>query len=207
MLSADAFNRMLGEMSQAAKWRRAYDCPCRDDHSGAARPGCPRCHGKGVVWADPVLGWVAIAGQKVQQAWSRMEMYEQGDIVMTLPSDSPLYNLGQNDRITMVQSSVPFSRVMTRGDGDRMPFEIDTIDRVYWLVNDVETEGGIPTIATDGTPSWASGAPDPGVKYSITGRRRPEYFLFNEYPQDRAHYGGQPLPRRVVARVIDLLGR
>lgn len=207
MLSADAFNQMLGDMSQVAKWRRAYDCPCRDDHSGAARPDCPRCHGKGVTWTAPVLGWVAIAGQKVQQAWSRMDMYESGDMVMTLPSDSPLYGLGENDRIVMAQSSVPFSRVLTRGDGDRLPFEVEKIDRVYWLVNDAEVEGGIPSVSAQGELTWISGAPDPGVKYSVTGRRRPEYYLFKDYPQDRAHYGGQPLPRRVVARLMDLFGR
>lgn len=198
---------MLNEMGQQVAWRRAYDCPCRNDHSGAARPGCPQCHGIGVVWTHAVMGLAAVAGQKVQQAWARFGMYEQGDMVMTLPGNSPLYVLGDKDRCTMIQSSVPFSRVLMRDGADKLPFQVDMIERVFWLVNDAVVEGGIPAAAADGTLTWTIGEPPPGEQYSITGRMRPEYYVFQDFPQDRAHYGGQPLPRRVVLRRMDLFGR
>ena len=90
MLSAVRFNRMINQMGQSVGWRRAYDCPCRDGYSGAARPGCPQCDGKGVIWGSEVLGTAAVAGQKVQQSWAKLGMYEAGDMVLTLPSESYL---------------------------------------------------------------------------------------------------------------------
>ena len=43
--------------------------------------------------------------------------------------------------------------------------------------------------------------------YSMTGRRLPEYICYHDFPQDRAHHSGARLPRKVVLRKFDLLGR
>lgn len=207
MLSATAFNAMLNEMGQTVAWRRAYDCPCRDAYSGAARPDCPSCRGKGVAWATAVNGIVAVSGQKVQQAWAKMGMYEEGDQVLTLPSDSPLYAMGGYDRVEMAQSSIPFSRTLVRSGSEGLPFHVERIERCFWLDGDGDpAEGGIPTVVA-GVLTWATDAPPNGMQYSLTGRQRPEYFVLRDFPQDRAHYGGQTLPRRVVTRRMDLFAR
>jgi hypothetical protein len=85
---------------------------------------------------------------------------------------------------------------------------IIAIERVFWIGSgDVLVEGNIPAIGADGTLTWADGAPPPNTTYSITGRRRPEFFCFNEIPADRPLHFGEPLPRRVVLRRFDLFGR
>lgn len=209
MLSGPRFDAMLNEMGQQASWRRAYDCPCRDTHSGAAKQNCPSCHGTGITWGEEIIGTVAVAGQKVQQQWAKLGMYESGDQVLSLPSDSPVYWAGGFDRLIMAQSSTPFSRTLTHEPIDKLSIIVELIERVFWLdENGVIVEGGIPEVsAGDGALTWASGEPPIGTQYSITGRRMPEYFVFQDFPQDRAHFGGSIFPRRVVVRLMDLFAR
>jgi hypothetical protein len=164
--------------------------------------------GVGVIWDGPVDAMVALAGQKVQRGWAQFGFYEQGDVVLTLQSDSPAYDMGERDRVVFVQSSMPFSVVRTNTGAQKLEFPVATIESVLWLDGaGVRVDGALPAVAADGTLTWASGAPPADTQYSITGRKRPEYFCWGDFPQDRAHHGGLPLPRRVVLRRFDLFGR
>lgn len=208
-----AFNRLLSAggtgLGQALEWRRAYLCPCTDPHSGSPEAGCPVCAGRGSVWASPVAAWAGIASQRVAREWAQYGQWESGDQVMTIAADSPLYAAGENDRLTMTQSSEPFSVPLVRGSGDVLRFPVVQVDRVFWRdpATLALTEGGIPAVADDGSLSWAEDEPPAGVQYSVTGRKRPEFYIFKDFPQDRSHQGGMTLPRRVVARRYDLAGK
>lgn len=124
-----------------------------------------------------------------------------GDVVCTIPSDSPFYAIGESDRVTFVDSTEPFD-VVVMGGIDLLPFMASGIDAVVWRdpTTKALVQGGIPTQASDMTLSWASGAPPFVTQYSVTGRRHPQYQCFMDFPQDRAHSAGLPLPRRVVLR-------
>lgn len=207
------FNALLSVqtgLAQHLTWAKAALCPCRNPTSGAARKGCPNCGGRGVSWGSPVPAWSGLAGMKIAREWANFGLWESGDVVMTVPSDSPFYAAGENDRVQMTDSSEPFSLILTRGH-DKLTFTAKEIDRVWWLDQTTQTlvDGGIPVEAADGTLTWPTGttAPPAGVQYSISGRKVPEYYLFRDFPQDRAHSGGLPLPRRVVLRRFDLFGR
>lgn len=206
-LSPERFNALLNGVGQRTEWRRAYSCPCINPASKAPSFQCPQCHGIGSVWAAPVNGMVALSGQKLQRAWAQFGAWQNGDVVVTIPSDSPLYVLGEADRVVLSDSSAPFSNTLVRGDNDKLNFSVVTVDRVFWLVNNQITEGGIPTVGVDGTLTWVDGEPPAGTQYSVTGRQRPEYFVYGDFPQDRAHQQGTALPRRVVLRSFDLFRR
>lgn len=239
-LSPARFNRLLKPplgLGQKAAWRRAYQCPCRHPHSGAARQGCARCQGRGVFWTDPTPAWTGLASMKVARAWADFGLWESGDVVLTIPGDSPLYQAGEYDRVVMVDSTEPFSALLTDEDlrptvtGDMTSPTIDDddlhgdgwqpvtywlgyapprIDRVFWLEPATESivEGAVPAIIEPGFLTWITPpAPPVGVQFSVSGRRHPEFFIFKDLPQDRAHHGGAALPRRVVARRFDLFGR
>ena len=208
MLSPARFNGMLNRMGQNISWSRAHDCPCRDPNSGAARYDCPICGGKGVHWESSKTGKAAIAGQKVQENWAKFGQYENGDQVMSIPSDSILYEMGQFDRMVMLNSSAPFSIPLVHDGQDKLYFPVQKIYRVFWIDNTNSiVDGGTPSVADDGTLAWSTGEPPAGEQYTITGRKHPEYFVFTDLPQDRAHYGGLDLPRRVVARLMDNFSR
>lgn len=208
-LSPDAFNAHLAHLGQDVTWRRAYRCPCRNSDSGASRSDCPVCGGIGTTWSDPVAGVVGISGQKVQRMWADFGMWQNGDVVLTIPSNTPVYAIGEFDRVLMADSSAPFSYTFVHDGTDQITVPVVEIDRVFWLSvgGDSIVEGGIPIVGIDGTLTWTAGEPPANQQYSITGRRRPEFFVYGDFPQDRAHHSGAALPRRVVLRLFDLFGR
>lgn len=208
-LQPKKFNAWLNNIGQVFAWQHSAACPCYQEHSGAPDPNCGLCGGRGRIWDAAVEGKSGIAGQKIQRQWAEFGQWEAGDVVLTIPSDSPLYAMGEFDRAVMVNSSQPFSVNRRRGQHDKLTFPVVQIDRVFWKSPDDEiVEGGIPVVAADGSLSWPEGGEPPaGMQFSITGRRRPEYFCFGEFPQDRAHHSGADLPRRVVLRRWDLFGR
>ncbi len=211
-LSVARFNRQLQRIGQDMDWRRAAMCPCRDPESGAARKGCPVCRSAGVIWSPAVGSRAGVSGMKVQREWASFGEFASGDVVVSVGSDTPLYACGENDRVIFTDSSAPFDLVLTQGDGqERVRQPVVAFDRCFWLSDDNQSivPGDLPMQGADGFLSWAAGAaaPPPERQYTVTGRARPEYFMFKDLGQDRAHYGGLALPRKLVLRKFDLFGR
>lgn len=208
-LSPTKFNSFLGFIGQTFLWRRAYACPCITEHSGAARPDCPLCTGRGRIYAAAVSGKAGFTNQGVKRKFAEFGIFEPGDAMMTIQSDSPLYAMGQFDRVLMQNSTSPFSHSLKRGSGDKLYGTIATVDRVFWLndAGDTIVEGGIPTVAANGTLTWVTGEPPAGKTYSITGTARDEYFCYLDLPSDRSNHSGAALPRKVMLRRFDLFGR
>jgi len=219
-LSPARFNAHLRHMGQRVQWRRAYSCPCRDPYSGAAKPGCSHCAGKGRLWTLPIAGHVGITGMQRQRQWAQMGLWESGDVVVSLPSDTPLYGLGEADRVLFTDSSNAFSTVLIRGrTDDAWPWEIVQLDRLFWLDTARQTvelllpqlPANVPFMQHWPTPGDLLNNADPplalGQSYSVTGRYCPEYFVWSDLVQDRHHHDGLNLPRHVVLRRFDLFGR
>jgi hypothetical protein len=213
--SPDAFNRLLGadgQIGQQYMWYRAEACPCIDRHSGAPNTACALCYGKGRIFGVGQLGVAGMAGAKTQREWAQFGVYEKGDVVVTIPENSPLYDVGQYDRVTALNSSIRFSLVLRRGGGvkERLLFEPETIQRVFWIAPDGVTlvDGSIPTVGADGTPVWGdSGAPPTGGAYTITGTKLLDYMCYGPFPTSRNMNQGARLPRRVVLRDSDVFDR
>lgn len=126
--------------------------------------------------------------------------------MLSIPSNSPLYGLGEFDRVVAMNRSEPFSLNMTRGSEVMRPLVLE-VERVFWLDESLGIqEGAIPEVV-DGAIVWGSNAPPEGKVYSITGRRREEFFVYRDIPVDRPLHHGVKLPRRVVLRRFDLYGR
>lgn len=208
-LNPAAFNRHLDGIGQQFSWRKAFACPCINPHSGAADPNCPQCYGDGKLFAVAVPALAGMSGQKTQQRWAQSGMYQSGDAVVTIQESSPMYEMGRGDRVLMLNSTDYFSLNLVRGDlAERLFDHVQTITRVFWLdVNKAIVEGGIPTVAEDGTLAWASGAPPAGVTYSITGIRYALYYCFDQLSSDRNEHSGARLPKRVVLRIADTATR
>jgi hypothetical protein len=208
-LTGAAFNRMLNQMGQSFSWRKSFACPCISKNSGQAKPNCPHCSGKGRLWGPPVEGDAGIVSRSKMRDFATFGIWDQDDIMLTIPSDSPLYDMGQFDRVAALNRSEPFSLNLVRGLNDQIKFPILSVDRVFWLnVEDSSIhEGSLPTVNDNGTLSWGAGAPPAGVTFSLTGRRAPEYFCYQELPTDRPMHFGEKLPRRVALRRFDLFGR
>lgn len=187
-------------------WRKSASCPCFNPLSGAANPKCKVCLGKGRIWAAAVPAKAGMMQQTGIKKFAQFGQFEIGDATLTIPQASPMYEAGQFDRITMLNSSERFSINLTRGI-DRIYRSVILVDRVFWIVNDAIVEGGIPTVAADGTLSWTSGAPPSGMQYSIAGDSRDDYFVWLDLVSDRGEHFGARLPKKVVLRKFDLFNR
>jgi hypothetical protein len=213
--SPQAFNNFLGpngNIGQQYAWYQSTRCPCADPNSGAADPACPLCFGKGRQYAAPVAGVAGISGQRAQRDWFQFGAYEAGDLVLTVPSASPVYDMGQYDRVTALNTQQVFSYVLTSGDPlERIHTSVLTITSVYWLINEgAEVQpGGIPVvIPLDGTLTWPNGGQPPaGVQYSITGTKMLDYYCWGMFPTNRNFQQGLALPRKVILRDYDLFNR
>lgn len=209
-LSPARFDRMLREMGQAVSWRRSAPCPCRDPKSGQGKYGCKRCRSLGTLWSDALPAWTGLSGLRVAREYAAFGRWESGDAILTIPGASPMFAAGEHDRILMTDSTEPFQLVLKRDAAPRVKDgRVSQIDRCFWLNAAEElVEGDIPSAGEDGLLTWGAtaNAPDPGKQFTLVGRRHPEYFILGDLPQDRAHFGGLPLPRRVQARRFQLFG-
>lgn len=212
-LNPGSFNALLdtgpSALTQAFLWRRASSCPCTNPMSGAANIKCKQCRGKGFIWSAPVPANCGMSSQQNLKLWAQFGQYEVGDATLTIPESSPLYDAGRFDRIQAVNSSERFSKSLIRGGpGDRFFQTVISIDRVFWL--DAEeniVEGGIPVVEADGEIIFTDGAPPFNTQYSISGYWRDEYFVYQHIVSDRSMHLGARLPKKVLARKLDLLLR
>lgn len=207
-LSSVNFNNHLAHMGQDVSWSKADICPCKDEYSGAAKTDCNACNGMGYIWSSAKKGVIGVSGQKLQRQWQQFGIFEEGDLVVTIPSDSIIYNIGPYDRIVQSNSETPFSITILHDGNDKLRFKSSSITRVFWLDDlGAIVEGGIPDIDTLGNLTWSSGEPPADTRYTLTGKKHPEYYFFRDMFQDRPHHQGELLPRRVVLRGFDLLSR
>jgi hypothetical protein len=208
-LNPHAFNAHLAHMGQKVLWRRASVCPCKNPHSGASDPKCPHCGGVGHMWADVVESVAGITGSKTQREWAQFGMYETGDTVVSIPENSPLYDMGQGDRVTMLNATERFSIALVRGSPkERLIGKVETVDRVFWLDGDKSiVEGDLPKVLDGGGIEWGGASPPAETQYTISGTRFLEYFAWGAYPSNRNMHQGARLPKRIVLRSFDLWGR
>lgn len=207
-LEPTAFNAHLGNMGQNVLWRESQACPCRVQYSGGADPDCPHCNGAGRLWSSPVASVTGIVSREIVRKYAAMAQLDLGDVMLVIPSDQPIYDLGENDRVTMTDRTEPFSLHLVRGVSDVLPlrFNPTTISSVTWIAEGNIVLGAPPGNFFDGQLAWSSGAPPNNQAYVLTGRRNPEYFCYLSLPLDRPHHQGAPLPRRVILRRFDLFG-
>ena len=208
-LDPSAFNAHLANMGQRFLWRPANTCPCVSEATGSPKQDCPVCEGKGRWWDDPIFATAAACGQKIQREWAQFGMWESGDVVLTIPSDSPLYQVGVWDQVAMADSTQPFNVTLTHGGADFVSIPVLEVNRAYWLndAGDTVVEGGVPEVRTDGMIIFNAGPPPIGKRYIMTGRMHPTFYAFTDFAQDRSAHSGADLPRRVVLRKLDLYGR
>ena len=211
--SVARFNGLLspnGGAGQPVIWCRSSKCPCRTPVSAGGDTDCFQCRGKGILYGDPQPAWAGTPSMRVAKDWSGYGQSETGDLMLSVPADSPLYEAGVDDKVILINSSEPFSYILTRSPTLYLWFPVVELQRCYWLSPDTTVlfEGALPIVALDGTLSWADGtaAPPMGTQFSLTGRSNPAFRVFRDLPQDRALFG-TGLPRRMSLKRLDLADR
>lgn len=210
-LNPAAFDRHLQHMGQRLLWRRSYACACVNPDSGAPDPKHPLCSGKGRLWDAAIETVAGVPSQSTAAKWGVPGMWEDGDLALSIPQSSPMWNAGLFDRVLMLNSQDVFSQPMKRGSPtERLLFSVASLQRVFWLdpTTRLAVEGSLPVVDVNGNLSWPNGgAPPAGMVYSLTGQKYDEYFLFQNFPNDRNEHSGAKLPKKAQLRKWDLFGR
>lgn len=207
-LNPTEFNQLLNGLGQHFTLRKAFACPCVNPNSGAAKLNCPFCDGKGRQWTAGVDGKAAVVSRDAMRKVVDIGLMDEGDMMISIPSDSPIYQIGQFDRVVTRNRTEPFSKNMVRGQNDVLKLPVLLIERACWIDKSGQmVEAEPPTVGADGVLSWRANAPPMGTTYSLTGRQQQEYFVYQEMPFDRPMHFGSTLPRKVILRRFDLLGR
>lgn len=202
---------MLNNIGEWFAWRESFACPCINPNSGAPLAGCPHCFGKGRTWtAAATRARAGVASSSTQLKWAQMGQWVSGDMVLSIPENSPLYDISQFDRVVPETNMQDFSLPLVHGaTKERISGPILDVTRVFWYDAQGNTvEGGTPVVAADGTLSWPRGGEPPqGVAYSVSGTRASEYYCFGAFANDRFKHAGARLPKLMVLRKFDLFGR
>lgn len=205
-LSPERFNRHLNKMGQQFEWKRAYACPCVNANSGAADTRCLHCFGKGKIWDDiPVIGQAGIVGNENLRKFGEFGRFDASDTMLSIPSDSPIYEIGEFDKVAALNRTDPFNIKLVSGVNNYIKYRVIEITQITWLDSNKDIVfGDLPYIDIDGRVQWSGNAPPLDTTYSVTGTRIPEYYVYLKLPFDRPHHSGRKLPRRVVLRPFDL---
>lgn len=206
------FDRFIDSIGQDVEWRHSYACACVNPETGSPDHKHALCKGKGRIWDPPVLTVAGVPSQNTTLKLITAGLWQNGDMTLTLPRSSPMWaSAGVFDRVTLLNSTDPFSMPMKRGaPSERLLFKVSSLERVFWLhpTTREPVEGSLPTVDADGHLIWGpDGAPPPGVAYSLTGQMYSEYFIFDHLPSDRNQHHGVQLPKKVQLRRWDLFGR
>lgn len=199
------FNDFLDGIGQDVLWRRAQACPCVNPSSGQPKAACKHCMGKARMWSGEEPARTGVSGGTVQKQWLNFGAYAEGDIVISVPSNSPLYAIGPFDRVLFLNRTEPFTMNIVKGVNERIRFPIVELSKVLYIDSaDNVVDAPLPLVMSDGSLDWDQVEVPDGVTFSITGRRRAEYFCQPSVAWDRPHHAGAKLPRKVVLRRFDI---
>lgn len=206
-------NRSLNDLSQAATWETASTCPCRSRRTGGADTACPVCHGNGITWDAGVICRVALQGMKSVKEFAMLGMWEKGDIMVSLPSDSAAYECGEHDRFTLTDSRLRISQVIARGPvTDALKYtSVLSIDTIWAIAGGVRVEfvRGVDYTLVGNVITWlapAAASLPVGGQYSVVYVAHPQYYVYRDLVSDRPH-GNRDLPRKVHLRLMELFSR
>jgi len=209
-LNPTAFNTFINKIGQDVLWRKSLRCPCRNKRSGSPNPDCLVCYGLGYTYESPVSGIIGTSGMSIQRAWSSMGLYESGDQVITIGNDSPLYGVSNGDRVLLINSSIPFEVNLDHTGTEIFPYSFESIQsiaKVFWISGSSYAYSTIAINSTTNRVEWTANEPSINTQYTVLGRRNPEYYAYMDYPVDRSHFHGLPLPRRIVLRNYEVARR
>ena len=209
-LSPAIFNRQLQFMGQSVLWRRAALCPCRDVYSGGSRQDCPVCTGRGWSWGRGIPSKTGVVGAKAGRKQADFGQWEDGDVALSVPGDTPMWHAGEKDRVQFMDGEMPFQVALRHDGGARIDFVPLRFERCFWLRGNEAAfrDADLPKWdAGTGALSWPAGRtpPDAGEQFTLTGVKRPDFMLVSHLPISRAHFNGLPLPRLFQCRRTDLI--
>jgi hypothetical protein len=154
----------------------------------------------------------------VQSHTKQRDLTDRGEIVAghaeaTLPrhledltSPNPAWGASEHDRLLLPDMRYRHQQRMVRGRNERLTYaHVHSIREARAVVNNALTTYARDTAFTlaNGAITWLGGfGPPHGTAYVLDYLAAPEYYVWQEIPQQR-HVDGHDLPRRVSLRLFE----
>jgi len=220
-LPAHDFEILIADLGRRVMYAPAVKCPCRGGSYDAADPACPLCMGRGYFHEAEVgpltIGATNMATSKKYQQYGEVE---QGDLALTLPaqvrdaagawSANPAYTAAERDRFVLTDGEVELHAVLTKGTQDTLPQDqVVSITTLGAIVGGLfqEFTSGVDYTLVGATIQWIGNPIADGDRYTVRYRVHPTYYVYRDLAVDRSQEGGEPLCRRVQARLMELWRR
>lgn len=139
-----------------------------------------------------------VAGQMDVSIPSRLE---------DLDTPNPAWLAAEHDRFVFPDLKHRHQQRLTRGRNERLTYQhVRSVTGIRAIVNGALAHYALDehaTIGSSGNVTWIdASAPPAGAVYVVDYVAAPEYYVFQELPQQR-HIDGMDLPRRVVLRLFE----
>jgi hypothetical protein len=203
-------------------WRRAQRCPCLDS-SGHPNPDCAVCEGIGFSYEPGIETRATVGSATRKRDYIEQGTTEEGTVVIALAplvwdrkripyrlKPNPVYEASEGDSLIAIDAVQTQSVVLERGRRDRLrsryPVSIVNVQALRGEGTEAQTvdftEG--EDYRRDGRDIvWATAArPEPGEKYSVLYRYKPEFVLRTEVPAPHLN-NARALPKRFTALLRD----
>lgn len=205
------YAKLASEQGWRVAWYRGIKCPCWQAETGGASSTCAACDGLGYQYAAAVEGRINVRPDEKLRYSPRGEGTE-GNLIIAVPaqslnrqvrpyvmSDNPIYDMGENDLLVLLDSQTRQHDILTRGEHEKLRHRV--IIRVVEVVGVVDSARVVYdptnyTVSDAGTVTWADGkGPAAGQQYTVQYWARPEYIARSELGASHLT-GGKRLPKK-----------
>jgi hypothetical protein len=234
-IHAVKYEIMIERRGRTVSWEKAIQCSCVNVNTKSPTYGCAACNGFGFTYEEAQEGKGLVMGITSSKVFQDMAgVFEAGDVVLTVPyripsrhpktglldqtmktaTINPMFNIGENDKVTLLDDSMEFSEVLIRGKpvNNRPPetllyghvTNVRSVRRTDPATGDIyDYEYGQHFIVEDRQVVWLTpDAPSEGEQYTIVYKHRPTYMVIpTQLPKPRFQ-DGQNLPRYVAMRYL-----
>ncbi len=177
-LTPSEYERLIDSKGYRATWEKATFCPARSAADPTDHDINHTACDQGYVYFDPQEIRVLMSGIQTRQAYMQPGRLEPGSAMATV---KPQYRLSFLDKITLLDSTLRFTELVTRADYgvlDPLKYEVvnvvDCRDRdhvfTYGVDFNLDTNGNIQWIATGQSP--VAGGP-----YTVSYEHHPVYIV------------------------------
>lgn len=200
----DLFETFLDNKGYDLVHYRSLLCPCLDSSTGQPSPNCTLCENGYQYWGAETIKGV-ISGVSKEKQYSESGGLYLGTINLTV---KPTVSLFYHDRIVHVDSLIPYSQIVVRGESgssDRLRYTPVTMERVTAIVSGAAVTY---TETTDYTVSgrnltWVTGrGPTVGASFSATYQHHPVWLVLQHSHMIRDTHVGPSVAAEVFRPML-----
>jgi hypothetical protein len=189
---ASVMNDLLHRHGATVEWEQGIICNCWGTVDNGVLtyqtrepdPYCGTCQGEGFSYLPPIVfDGVVLQQFDFNLMFNIMGQYEDGDVQLTVASDTPIWSRGtQGDRITLMDRVITQSEKIQHGN-DILRYVPASVETVQW--GNTIYRPGIDYQVVNDEIIWIGNEPPADAWYGVRFQIYPTYQLWLRLPEPR----------------------